>query len=143
MRIFTILCLFLLFATKLTAQITGEVRDGYGEPLPGANIYWLNTSDGTTADESGEFKISKPSKSNTLVVSFIGYKSDTIKINGKSEKLSIILKDGMMTEEVQVVVRKLGTLKLRSSVLNEDMISSAELARAACCNLGEIGRAHV
>lgn len=137
MRIFTILCLFLLSATKLTAQITGEVRDGYGEPLPGANIYWLNTSDGTTADESGEFKISKPSKSNTLVVSFIGYKSDTIKINGKSEKLSIILKDGMMTEEVQVVVRKLGTLKLRSSVLNEDMISSAELARAACCNLGE------
>ena len=28
-------------------------------------------------------------------------------------------------------------MKLRSSVMNEDMISSAELSRAACCNLGE------
>ena len=30
-----------------------------------------------------------------------------------------------------------GTMKLRNSVMNEDMISSAELSRAACCNLGE------
>ena len=39
--------------------------------------------------------------------------------------------------EVNIVTRKLGTMKLRSSVMNEDMISSAELSRAACCNLGE------
>src|SRR5699024_12315086 len=29
------------------------------------------------------------------------------------------------------------SMKLRNSVMNEDMISSAELSRAACCNLGE------
>lgn len=28
-------------------------------------------------------------------------------------------------------------MKLRNSVMNEDIISSAELTRAACCNLGE------
>ena len=31
----------------------------------------------------------------------------------------------------------MGTMKIRNSVLNEDIITSAELSRAACCNLGE------
>jgi outer membrane receptor for ferrienterochelin and colicin len=40
-------------------------------------------------------------------------------------------------DEVTVVTRRLGTLKKRSSVMNEDMITAGELLRAACCNLGE------
>jgi outer membrane receptor for ferrienterochelin and colicin len=42
-----------------------------------------------------------------------------------------------MIDEVEIVQRRMGTMKLRSSIFNEDMISSAELSRAACCNLGE------
>ena len=42
-----------------------------------------------------------------------------------------------MMYDVQVVERKIGVVKCLSSVLNQDMISSAELARAAFCNLGE------
>ena len=51
--------------------------------------------------------------------------------------MDIVLRDGVELNEVNIVTRKLGTMKLRSSVMNEDMISSAELSRAACCNLGE------
>lgn len=51
--------------------------------------------------------------------------------------MEIVLRDGVELKEVNVVSRKLGTMKLRNSVMNEDMISSAELSRAACCNLGE------
>jgi len=51
--------------------------------------------------------------------------------------LEIVLRGGVELKEVNVVSRKLGTMKLRNSVMNEDMISSAELSRAACCNLGE------
>ncbi|MDR0896015.1 MAG: TonB-dependent receptor [Prevotellaceae bacterium] len=40
-------------------------------------------------------------------------------------------------EEVNVVTRRPGTMKMRSSVMNEDMITGKELLRAACCNLGE------
>ena len=47
------------------------------------------------------------------------------------------MREGVELSEVNVVSRKLGTMKLRNSVMNEDMISSAELSRAACCNLGE------
>lgn len=40
-------------------------------------------------------------------------------------------------EEVTVKARRLGTIKPRHSVFNEERISSEELTRAACCNLGE------
>jgi outer membrane receptor for ferrienterochelin and colicin len=40
-------------------------------------------------------------------------------------------------DEVTVAVRRMGTMKSRSSVLNQDLINGAELVRAACCNLGE------
>lgn len=52
-------------------------------------------------------------------------------------RLNFVLQEGVMLEESTVVARKLGLIKIRSSVLNEEMISSSELLRAACCNLGE------
>lgn len=71
-----------------------------------------------------------------LIVSFIGFQNDTIHVSSKNQQLDIVLRDGVELNEVNIVTRKLGTMKLRSSVMNEDMISSAELSRAACCNLG-------
>ena len=72
-----------------------------------------------------------------MVVSFIGYENDTIRVTGGKADLDIVLQSGLLMDEVEVVQRRLGTMKVRSSVMNEEMISSAELARAACCNLGE------
>ena len=65
------------------------------------------------------------------------FQNDTIHVSSKNQQLDIVLRDGVELNEVNIVTRKLGTMKLRSSVMNEDMISSAELSRAACCNLGE------
>src|SRR6478609_4836871 len=54
-------------------------------PLPATNVYWLNTTNATTADEAGKFKIqqadSLPAK---LVLSFVGYQNDTLLINDAS-----------------------------------------------------------
>jgi outer membrane receptor protein involved in Fe transport len=44
---------------------------------------------------------------------------------------------GIDLDEVTVVTRRPGTMKLRGSVLNEELITGRELLRAACCNLGE------
>ena len=134
---YMIVGLFLLFASNMQAQVYGTVKDSTGEVVPGANVFWMNTGQGVTTKEDGSFSISKPSKSHMLIVSFIGFQNDTIHVNGKNQKLDIVLRDGVELNEVNVVSRRLGTMKLRSSVMNEDMISSAELSRAACCNLGE------
>lgn len=132
-----ILGLFSLLATGMYAQVRGTVKDSTGEPVPGANVFWMNTGQGVTTKVDGTFSITKPSKSHILVVSFIGFQNDTIHVDSKQQELEIVLRDGVELKEVNVVSRKLGTMKLRNSVMNEDMISSAELSRAACCNLGE------
>lgn len=131
-------CLLTSFcSTPLCAQVRGKVTDISGAPIISANVYWAHTTLGTSTDSEGKFSIEKPEKSSLLVVSFIGYDNDTIPIRRKDENLSVTLKSGMLLDEIQVVERRMGTVKSRSSVLNEDMISSSELARAACCNLGE------
>ena len=134
---YMIIGLFLLFAGNIYAQVRGTVKDRTGEAIPGANVFWMNTGQGVTTKEDGSFSITKPSKSHMLIVSFIGFQNDTIHVSSKNQQLDIVLRDGVELNEVNIVTRKLGTMKLRSSVMNEDMISSAELSRAACCNLGE------
>lgn len=132
------LLILLSLPIALHAQVHGTVKDNTGEPVPGANIFWLNApGNGVTTKSDGQFSITKGSKNRQLVVSFIGFENDTITVNRKDEELHIVLREGVELEEVNVVGRKMGTMKLRGSVMNEDMISGAELCRAACCNLGE------
>ena len=134
---FLYIFLFLAITLNLQAQVTGVVKDTAGEPIPGANVFWINTTEGATTNEDGNFSIHKPARSHLLVVSFIGFENDTIHVDKGNQQLEIVLREGVELGEVNIVTRKMGTMKLRSSVMNEDMISSAELTRAACCNLGE------
>ena len=75
-----ILGLFSLLATGMYAQVRGTVKDSTGEPVPGANVFWMNTGQGVTTKVDGTFSITKPSKSHILVVSFIGFQNDTIHV---------------------------------------------------------------
>lgn len=117
--------------------LTGTVTDTNQEPVPGANLLWLDTSVGASTDMGGEFTIEKPAGARKLVVSFIGFNSDTLDIAPEQEYIDIVLNEGVELQEVSVVGRKLGLQKVRSSVANADLISADELCRAACCNLGE------
>ena len=132
-----IFSLFTFHFSLLCSQVRGTVNDATGEPIAGANVFWAKTTEGTATDAQGNFTIAKPSRAKLLVISFIGYENDTVQVKKPDEVLTITLRAGIMMDEVQVVERKMGVVKSRSSVLNEDIISSAELARAACCNLGE------
>lgn len=132
-----IMGLFSFLAVSMYAQVRGTVKDSTGESIPGANVFWMNTGQGVTTKDDGSFSITKPAKSQKLVVSFIGFQNDTIHISSKKQEVDVVLRDGVELGEVNIVSRQLGTMKLRNSVLNEEIISSAELCRAACCNLGE------
>lgn len=130
-----ILLVLLSLSTIAHAQVRGTVKDSQGEPIPGANVVWLNSAGGVTTQADGTFSI--PKKGHSLVVSFIGFNSDTIAVADKDAVVDVVLHEGVVMNEVSVVSRKLTTMKLRNSVMNEDIISSDELCRAACCNLGE------
>ena len=136
-KIKSLFILLLLVSATVNAQVRGTVKDKEGNPIPGANLHWMNTSSGAVTGSDGAFTTDKPAGSNRLIVRFIGYENDTVSVSGNNAVLDITLREGVELSEVQVVSRKLGTMKLRTSVMNEDMITSAELSRAACCNLGE------
>nr|WP_321426832.1 TonB-dependent receptor [uncultured Bacteroides sp.] len=129
-----------IMATSSYAQqsVTGTVSDTDGEHVIGATVAWKNSTVGTTTDVNGKFEIKSVKGSKELVVSFIGYEQVTVKVSsGTVPPLEIKLKPGIELKEVQVTGRKLGLIQSRAGILNSQTITSTELLRAACCNLGE------
>lgn len=84
--------------------ITGTVTDAQsGETLPGVNILVKGTSIGASTDQSGNFELEAPSLQDTLVVSFIGYQSQEVLINGRTEIGIQLTPEAIMGEEMVVV----------------------------------------
>ena len=72
------------FAENLiVADIKGTVLDETGAPLPGATITIQGTTKGTVSDIDGNFSIDMP-ENGTLMISFIGYKTQVIAIGNES-----------------------------------------------------------
>ncbi|WP_027124437.1 TonB-dependent receptor [Gelidibacter mesophilus] len=105
-------------------------------PLPGANVYWLDTSIGATTDIDGKFSISYQKEHTKLVVSYVGYKTDTINIS-TPKYIKHDLKATSELDEITVTSRKQATSKSYMQSANVMFVSSDELLKAACCNLSE------
>ena len=71
--------IILLFAVNTYAQIKGVVVDkNDASALVGASAYWLQSQKGTTTNSQGVFELALPPRlPDTLVISYIGYKTDT------------------------------------------------------------------
>lgn len=82
-----ILCLVMGMAVPSLAQTTvsGTVTDAEtGETLPGVNISVQGTATGTSTGADGRYSLTVPSARDTLVFSFIGYRTRTVPVNGRS-----------------------------------------------------------
>lgn len=128
---------FLLITLLAYADIRGKVTDNKGEPLAGINIYWLNTTSGTSTDHDGSFIIPPVSATNRLVFSSVAFQNDTIEVVASSMPLVVKLNDVLELGEVAVVQKRPGVVKPRFSVLQTERITTEELTKAACCNLSE------
>src|SRR5689334_9238629 len=61
--------------------LQGKITDTKGDPLLGASIVWVSTSIGSTTNDKGEFEITLENiREKKLVISFVGYKTDTVTI---------------------------------------------------------------
>ncbi len=96
----------MLFCTTMWAQkvdIKGTVVDTNGEALIGASVVVKgNTSVGTITDFDGNFSLSVPSESTTIVVSYVGMDTRELKV-GKQRNFKITLSDNTQLSEVVVV----------------------------------------
>ena len=132
------LCLgFLISVFPAFANVRGKVTDKKGEPIPGTNVYWVDTSMGTVTDTNGNFEIPVHPDSKVLVISNIAFLSDTLVVDNANEVLKIQLNEVLQLSELSVVSKNPGTIKQRSAVFQTEKITADELCKAACCNLSE------
>jgi outer membrane receptor for ferrienterochelin and colicins len=81
--------IYLLLISSLTVAqtISGKITTQNGDKIPYANVYLKKTKIGTSSDENGFYELNKiPKDGYTLIVSSIGYKTKSIKINITSDK---------------------------------------------------------
>ncbi len=81
--------------------VSGTVLDDMGEPVLGANVVVKGTGTGATTNLDGHFSFKAP-KGSTLVVTFIGYKSQEIIFDGTPVKITL-QEDSEMLEDVVVI----------------------------------------
>lgn len=88
-------------AQKITVK--GSIVDGTGEPLIGATVKVKgDATSGVISDMDGNFQIAVPSENSSLVITYIGMESKTIKV-GKKRQFKITLTDDNTLGEVVVV----------------------------------------
>lgn len=142
------LLLILLSTISITAftqhmvkgVILEETDKGEFVPMPFAKVYWANTDIGVITNDEGVFSIKHEENHNFLVVSAVGYISDTLKVTHENmDNLRIVLKVKGELKLKEITVKGEGkstTLRrldpIKSSIMNEE-----ELFKAACCNLSE------
>lgn len=117
MFLFTLLISTSLFAQGGKIDISGTVTDHTGEPLIGASILEKGTTNGTITNIDGQFKLSVGTAS-TITCTYVGYKTQTIPVNGQKQ-FKIVLESGDYNLE-EVVVTALG-IKRESKALGYAM----------------------
>ena len=110
-----IMLLILLFAFMTpfgtlaqTIQLTGLVTDAANEPIIGASVVEKGTTNGVITDFDGNFALSVSPKA-TIIISYVGYATQEVPVNGKTNIRVTLKEDTEMLDEVVVV--GYGTMK--------------------------------
>jgi len=84
-------------------EVSGQILDNNGTPLPGANILEKGTSNGTQTDFDGNFTLTTSSGDAILVVSYIGFTSKEVPLNGQTNVTVTIEESAAALDEVVVI----------------------------------------
>ncbi|WP_289769532.1 TonB-dependent receptor [uncultured Duncaniella sp.] len=125
MLLLLVLCVGLP-ARAQNITVNGVVEDSAGEPMIGATVLVDGSKDGVATDFDGRFTI-KCSPKARLQVSYIGYKTQTIDVNGQTEIKVVLLEDSEALEEV-VVIGYGGTRARRDLTGSVGSVSGVKLA---------------
>ncbi len=132
----TLLIFVLLFAARFASAqtVTGKVAaQTDGSPLPGVSVVLKGTTQGTTTDASGEYRINLTTSDAVLVFSFIGFSTQEIQVAGRT------VVDVSLAEDInqlgEVVVTALGISREKKSLgFATSTIESKELTKTAAPN---------
>lgn len=111
-------------AGLINAQVTlrGTVADETGETLIGASVIVVGTTTGNTTDFDGNFELTVPAVPTKLVISYVGYASDTIQVESGNDPINVILGDNSTTMvTVEVKGRRISEKRQQSALTMETL----------------------
>ena len=130
-----LLALFTCFVADLSAQtVKGNVKDSYGEAVIGATVSEVGTKNRTVTDLDGNFSV-KTSGSKKLQISYIGMKTQTVNVAGKST-ISVVLEDEASALN-EVVVVGYGTVKKKDLTGSVVSVKGDAITKVPVPNVGE------
>ena len=117
----------------LQSTVSGKITDSDGQALPGASIVEKGTTNGVTSDFDGNFSIVASNDSPILVVSFIGFASKEIKVNGET-KIKVQLQESTAGLD-EVIVVGYGSVKKNNLTYSVAKIEGDELSNRPIARL--------
>lgn len=122
-----------LTAAQQVTQLSGTVTDRNGDPLIGVSIVVKDRKgSGTISDFDGKFSI-KVSPKDVLVISYIGYESVTVPVNGKKHLDIVLNEDNKQLNEVVVV--GYGTQKKATITGSVSQVSGDDIKQLSSANI--------
>ena len=121
-----------MFAQQITVQ--GVVKDQTGETVIGASVMEKGTTNGTITGIDGDFS-SNMSPNGTLVVSFVGYKTQEVQVKGQKQLQVVLSEDAEMLDEVVVI--GYGTMKKSDLTGAVSSIGNKDIKDSPVSNLGQ------
>lgn len=118
-----------LQTTMQVSTLKGSVVDASGEPVIGASILVKGTTNGVITDINGNFVLSNVASNATLIVSYVGYKTQNISVAGKSSLKIVLVEDAEVLDEVVVVgygVQKKESLTGAIAAITADEIATTK-----------------
>jgi len=128
--------IIILAQTNLKGMIMDKQNPKNQLGVPGATVNWLNTSIGVVTNEKGWFTIPYKPEYKKLVISYIGFKTDTITITSLEPIHHFITPENNL-EEITIKSKRDAVQKSLFATTNIFTVNNDELLKAACCNLAE------
>nr|MBP6523646.1 carboxypeptidase-like regulatory domain-containing protein [Saprospiraceae bacterium] len=132
--------IIILFLSALQAHsqiLSGSVKNQKNEGLEGALIYFINSENGTQSDNEGKFVLFRDVNQDTLLVSYLGYASDTIILAKGQLTLNLVMDEGVQLKEITINANRPSHSFSLLNPLNVETLTSKEFRKAACCSLAE------
>lgn len=104
--------------TGATIKVSGTIKDVQGEPIIGASILLQGTTIGVITDFDGNFTIQAPGNG-TLAVSYVGYVTQNVSINNRTNINIILQEDTELLDEVIVVGYAVGSSRTISGAVEK------------------------
>ena len=128
--------IFILAQTNLKGMIMDQENPKDNLGVAGATVNWLNTNIGTITNEKGWFTIPFKKEYRKLVISYIGYKTDTLIVRDLTPIHHFITIENEL-KGITIRSKRDAVQKSLFATANTFTVNNDELLKAACCNLAE------